>query len=218
MNAYLEAVLQGAGLGLMLGFSFGPSFFALLKTSMSKGFRSGLALAVGIIISDLLCVALALYGAAAILDTPRNKMIVGIVGGTILAVYGFYSFFQKKKMNADEEGNIYIPTVNFPVTMIKGFLLNILNPFVFLLWFGWVAGISGKAHFTTAHILIFFSVSLAVIFATDVLKVVIAYKIKPLLTPRFFNIVNKILGLVMVILGIVMVYRTTLSIISATPS
>ena len=126
MNPYLEAILQGTGLGLMLGFSFGPSFFALLKTSMSKGFKSGLALALGIFISDLFCVALALYGAAKILDTPRNKMIVGIVGGTILAVYGFYSFFQKRKVNTDEEGNIYIPTVNFPVTMIKGFLLNIL--------------------------------------------------------------------------------------------
>lgn len=208
MNPIAEAILQGAGLGLMLGFSFGPSFFALLKTSINKGFRSGLALALGIFISDLVCVALAIYGAAKFLDTPNNKMIIGLVGGTVLAVYGFYTFFQKKKVNADEEGNIEIPTVNFPVTMIKGFALNILNPFVFLLWFGWVAGISGKANFTHLHVTIFFSVSLITVLTTDILKALAAYKIKPLLTPKFFNIVNKVLGIVMVILGVVMVYRT----------
>lgn len=208
MNPVAEAILQGAGLGLMLGFSFGPSFFALLKTSMNKGFRSGLALAIGIFLSDLFCVALALYGASTFLDTPNNKLIVGIVGGTVLAVYGFYTFFQKKKVNADEEENIEIPTVNFPLTMVKGFALNILNPFVFLLWFGWVAGISGKDNFTHFHVTIFFAVALVTVLATDIGKALAAYKIKPLLTPRFFNIVNKILGIVMVILGIVMVYRT----------
>lgn len=208
MNPVAEAILQGAGLGLMLGFSFGPSFFALLKTSMNKGFRSGVALAIGIFISDLVCVALALYGAAKILDTPNNKLIVGIVGGTVLAVYGFVTFFQKKKTQADEEGNIDIPSVNFPLTIMKGFLLNILNPFVFLLWFGWVAGISGKENFSHMHVMIFFAVALSTVLATDIGKALAAGKIKPMLTPKFFRVVNKILGIVMVILGIVMVYRT----------
>ena len=207
MNPFVEAIYKGFALGMTLCFSFGPSFFALLKTSLDKGYRPGLALAIGIFVSDVFCVGLALVGASTVLGSPQSKLIIGIVGGTILAVYGFYSIFQKKTVNPDDE-QIVIKSVNIPVTMIKGFALNILNPFVLLLWFGWVAFVSGKENFTTIHVTIFFVVSLITILGTDILKALIAHKIKKVMTPGFFNFVNKIMGLVMVILGVVMIAKT----------
>jgi threonine/homoserine/homoserine lactone efflux protein len=43
----IEAIISGIGFGLVLTFITGPVFFALIKTSIEKGFHAGVALALG---------------------------------------------------------------------------------------------------------------------------------------------------------------------------
>lgn len=133
----IKAIIQGVMLGLALAFSFGPAFFALLQTSSKNGFKSGFALATGIMLSDLFCVFLAYLGMAQLFNNPQNKVYVGLIGGTILMTFGFFSIFQKKQPSADTENKIVINAVNFPLTITKGFFLNLLNPFVLLFWAAW---------------------------------------------------------------------------------
>ncbi|MBK6832900.1 MAG: LysE family transporter [Bacteroidetes bacterium] len=47
------AVYEGIILGLVLAFSFGPGFFALINTGIKHGFKPAASLAVGIFLSDL---------------------------------------------------------------------------------------------------------------------------------------------------------------------
>ena len=86
-----KAIFQGFGLGLALALSLGPSFFALIQTSTKRGFKSALGLAFGIFLSDLFCVVLAYLGVAQFFDNPHNKTYVGIIGGTVLVMFGFFS-------------------------------------------------------------------------------------------------------------------------------
>jgi threonine/homoserine/homoserine lactone efflux protein len=37
----IEAIISGIGIGLVLTFITGPVFFALIKTSIEKGFHAG---------------------------------------------------------------------------------------------------------------------------------------------------------------------------------
>lgn len=202
-----KAIIQGVMLGLALAFSFGPAFFALLQTSSKKGFRSGLALAIGIMLSDLFCVFLAYIGMAQLFNNPQNKVYVGLIGGTILMTFGFFSIFQKKQPATDTGDKIVINTVNFPLTITKGFFLNLLNPFVLLFWAGWVGLVSSNSEYTHVHIILFFSAALSTVFFTDVLKAYSANKISKYLNDRILRLFNLLLGIMLVVSGLILIYR-----------
>ena len=92
----IKVLLEGILLGITLALLIGPSFFALIQTSIKNGFKSALALSFGIFLGDLLCVFLAYLGASQLFNNSNNKIIVGIIGGIILIIFGMLNFFQKK--------------------------------------------------------------------------------------------------------------------------
>ncbi|RYD92961.1 MAG: LysE family translocator, partial [Sphingobacteriales bacterium] len=58
----IDAIISGIGFGLVLTFLTGPVFFALIKTSIDKGFHAGVALALGVVCSDMVFVGAILFG------------------------------------------------------------------------------------------------------------------------------------------------------------
>ena len=83
----MHIIVQGVILGFTLSmlFGFGPALLALVQTSIHRGFWSGVLLATGVFVSDIVLVGLSFLGAIKILDDPGNKMIFGIAGGILLA-------------------------------------------------------------------------------------------------------------------------------------
>jgi threonine/homoserine/homoserine lactone efflux protein len=206
MNIIFESVYQGLLLGLTLCIAIGPSFFALIQTSIRNGFQSGVALAVGIFLSDFVCVALAYLGASKLFDNPHNKLLIGVIGGTVLIVFGIYNM-QKKTIIV--ENNIDIKkSFSVSLTVLKGFLLNILNPAVFLLWMGWMGWISARHDFTSMHVIIFFTMALLTVLATDVLKAYGAFWIRRYLRPLLLVWLNRVVGIIMICCGIWMIYQS----------
>jgi threonine/homoserine/homoserine lactone efflux protein len=200
----IKALFEGILLGITLALLIGPSFFALIQTSIKNGFKSGLALAFGIFLSDFLCVVLAYLGASQLLENSNNKMIIGIIGGIILIIFGLINIFQKKVI---EEKKIEIPKINLTLTVIKGFFLNILNPFVIVFWIGSVTIVSSKYDFPFLNIIIFFSATLTTVLATDILKAFIALKIRRVLKPQLLININRIAGIILMLFGISLIYR-----------
>jgi threonine/homoserine/homoserine lactone efflux protein len=206
MSLIFEAIKQGFGLGLVLCIAIGPSFFALIQTSIRNGFHSGAALAFGIFLSDLLCVALAYLGASRLFDNPHNKLLIGVIGGTVLIVFGIYNL-QKKTIVVQENIDIK-KNFSISLTVLKGFLLNILNPAVFLLWMGWMGLISSRGDFKPYHVVTFFSVALLTVFGTDVLKAYGAFWIRKYLRPMLLVWLNRLVGAIMIGCGIWMIYHS----------
>ena len=62
MTDYIDAVV----FGFILSFSFGPIFFILLETSITRGIKQALFMDFGVIISDLLFFSIAYFGASKI--------------------------------------------------------------------------------------------------------------------------------------------------------
>lgn len=199
-----KAIFAGLALGCALALSLGPSFFALIQTSTKRGFRPALALAFGIFLSDVLCVFLAYFGVAQFFDNPQNKLYIGLVGGTVLVMFGFFSVFQRKKV---EEGNLEVKAVSLPLYITKGFFLNLLNPVVIGLWMACVVTVSSNKDYTFIHILLFFIVSLVTVFLTDVLKAYSANKISNYLSEKVLRVVSIIAGIILMISGLIMIYR-----------
>src|SRR6202000_636840 len=95
----IEAVISGIGFGLVLTFLTGPVFFALIKTSIANGFHAGVALALGVVCSDVVFVGGILYGSQYIEISEQQKIIAGVVGSIILFTVGVYYFFKKAEVN-----------------------------------------------------------------------------------------------------------------------
>ena len=201
----LKAILQGFMLGFALAIQPGPSFFTLLQTSSKKGFKSGLALAVGIFISDLFCVILAYLGIAQLFDNSETRVMVGLIGGCLLIGFGLYSILHKKKHS--EEIAVEIKAINIPLYITKGFFLNLLNPSVIFLWILWVGAISSNKEFTRFHVSIFFITTLGIILITDILKAYFATKISKHISDSVLRKINILLGIILIVTGIIFIYK-----------
>lgn len=208
LRSFLEGVIL---LGLPMVFMFGPAFFALLQTSVQRSFKSGIFLAFGIFLSDTTLVALSYFGILELLSAPSNQLIVGIIGGIILLAFGVYTF--SRKVHIDEKGNIYdnaigVKTFGPAAYMLKGFFLNIANPFLLIFWMGMMGLVSSQYDFQSKSVIAFFAGALVTVFSTDLLKCLIANRIrKYFLRASIINWINKIIGAVMLIFGIVLLIR-----------
>ena len=92
--------------------------------------------------------------------------------------------------------------------MLKGFLLNIANPFVWLFWPTVVLGVATPFMNTTQDIVLFFSGTLSMFLLVDTTKVFLASRIKNYITDKILHLINKVAGVGLFIFGIVLVIRS----------
>jgi threonine/homoserine/homoserine lactone efflux protein len=203
----LQAILQGLALGLFLAIQPGPSFFALLQTSSKMGFRSGLALAFGIFLSDVVYVVLSYLGVAQLFNNEEHKKVISLAGGAVLVVFGLVSIFHKKEET--NENKVSINAAKLPLYISKGFLLNFLNPSVLFLWVLYVGLVSAQSGYSQLHIFFFFTTTLAVVFTCDGFKAYYANKISQRISEKVLKNFNLLLGLILLITGLVFIYRVT---------
>jgi threonine/homoserine/homoserine lactone efflux protein len=205
MGPIWEGVLLGLTLAFFFG--FGPALFALIQTSIHRGLISGFFLAIGIFLSDIVLVALCFLGVIQIISDPTNHLIFGIVSSVILIIFGIVTFRKKVMIKSDEdEDDDNKP--GFMTYIMKGFFLNIANPFVWIFWMGVVVAISANYPGDPQSIILFLAGTLITVIATDMLKCFGSFKIKRYLTPTFIMWINRIAGIGLVLFGIYLLIRT----------
>ena len=190
------AILTGILLGLGTLLFIGPVFFYLLKSSLESGFKAGFAVVLGIIIGDIICVFLSFYGGQSFFENPDNQKWIALSGGIVLLLMGIKFLLQKESAPA-VEGKFKAQT--FGVYFINGFIINFVNPFVFIVWFGFIA--LCKSKYESTELVISIVVILATIFVTDLLKVHFANKLVGISKPKVLKIIFKIIGILMIIFG-----------------
>lgn len=200
------AVFKGVLLGLTMAILIGPALFSLLQTSLNTGVKSGMYLAFGIILSDIVVVCLAFLGILQLFDTKNNFLIAGVVGGIILIIFGVFTYY--KKVHIDSDANRIQTTMSSPITYVgKGFLLNFMNPFVWFFWISAMLSVSGAYPDSKLSVIYFFIGTLSTVFVTDVVKVVIASKIKNKLNTKWMIYINRIAGVILAIFGVVLIAK-----------
>ena len=141
----LSLIYQAVIIIILLTFSFGPAFFALINTGIKHGYKTGAFLAMGVVFSDLLLCILVImlvhFGMANLLHSEKTQAFFGIIGGIILIVFGAF-FFKKIPVKTDDTVDIANQLPSPKVMLLKGFLLNLFNPTVWLLWLANVTAIS----------------------------------------------------------------------------
>jgi threonine/homoserine/homoserine lactone efflux protein len=203
----MHALFEGILLGFTLAFFLGPSFFALIQTSIHRGFRSGLLLAVGIFFSDAALLLFCIFGFSRIITDEQNALYFGLIGGIMLITFGIFTFTRKVHI---DNGDVQVKKPG-PVTYIlKGFFLNFANPFVWFFWMGVVALVTSSYVDSPKHVYLFFSGALVSVISTDFIKCFISHKIKSYLNVMILSRVNHLVGIALTVFGIVLIIRVIL--------
>ena len=206
MNPFLEGIILGMTLAVLLG----PALFALIQTSIHRGFRSAALFAFGIFLSDTTLVFLCFIGALQIISNDSNRVVFGIVSGSILIGYGIFTFLRttilkRKKANGNGDNPGWLTYI------FKGYFLNVANPYVWLFWITVTVGVTSDYGDHTSSAILFFSGALLTIFTTDIVKAYIAKKIKGLLNEKNIKRMNQIVGILLLFFGVVMIFRALLT-------
>jgi len=194
----MDIVLNGLKYGLLLCVLIGPVFFALIQNSIEKGFYSGLFMAIGIALSDAFYITITYLGISQLTQNEKFNMWLGGIGGVILVGFGIFYLFKPVpttglKQRHQEETKWF-------QQIMKGFLLNGVNPFVLFFWIGIVSSVS--LDYTSNEAVSFFVVLVATVFIVDILKSYFAVKLAQIVTPRFMKIMNRVVGVALILFSL----------------
>ena len=194
-------------LGFFLAFMVGPVFFVLIETSITKGVRAAIAFDIGVIVADIIFIAIAYLSSFQLLENLSNLPGLYVFGGTILSVYGLIVLIKKPSEKEIENEINNTTKANYPQLFVKGFLLNFINIGVLVFWLGVVVVTGPSLENSANRFIVFFSALMITYFLTDLIKIVLAKQLKKKLTTKIIVKTKKILGGLLLIFGLALITK-----------
>lgn len=191
-------------LGITLSFAAGPIFFILIETSMSQGRLKALFLDLGAVTADLVLIAIAYYGNQAMLSYLQNHLWLVILSSLAIVVFGIYYLLRSQRTGQIQE-KLEIQRRRF--FFLKGFLLNFLNIGVLFFWITTTVAVSSSLDQDPQRMLVFYLATLSIYLFISLIKTYFAHRFKHYLTGRRMQIVEKIMGIIIIGFGLFILVR-----------
>lgn len=195
-------LLYGFLIGFSLGVIPGPVFFMLLQTTLNKGRKAGLSIALGINTADLTSISICILGAAAFFKDSTNNFYIGLAGGGLLLALGTKHIIRPGRSTLPFKSN----AVGYMGHFTKGFLINFVNPFTVAVWLTFVAGAGEKFGYGN-KIYVFFCLVLLGAFTSDMIKVLLADKLKAFLDDQKLKLIFRGIGVILIGFGLRILYH-----------
>jgi threonine/homoserine/homoserine lactone efflux protein len=195
----MELLIQGALLGILLTSMVGPIFAALVETSIERGRVHGFWVGLGIWTSDFMFISICLLAIVPVTNMfdPSMESSIRIAAGGFFILFGLWFIFKRSAIPDFDR----IPTPKeLAAAWTKGFLVNTLNPFTFLFWFGTTISLLGQSTGKDLSHLFYIGV-MAVVIPGDLLKVFLADKLRHKLTVKKFTRLRWLAGLAFALFG-----------------
>ena len=204
------AILIGLFLSVIV--NMGPAFITLVQTSLSRGFRSAAWFATGVILNDAMVISICILASVQVVMKSSFEAALACIGaGIVLLLFGIFTFRKKSQDRKEREEYIEKRTNEvlkkqdtkpaWFVFLAKGFVLNILNPFVWIFWFSAVAMVAGNMGGKKIPTIVFFAVILGTTLFLELLKAWGAAKLKKFLDADRTALINKIAGTLLMLCG-----------------
>lgn len=193
---------------LILVISVGPITFTLFDVSIRKGFKAVLLFIIGVYCSDLLFISLIQFGFEKYLKNYFQSKDTIFYAGLLLITFGIIQViktFKNKTQLLETKNN------EFAKQFVKGFTINSLAPGVLAFWI-LLSGVvhSQKLFKNWYDALIFFGTILTLNFGFDILKALMAKKLKTIMNTRVQKILQYSVGIIFIVFGIGIVVQTFL--------
>jgi threonine/homoserine/homoserine lactone efflux protein len=196
----MEVLFKGITLGLLLSIAVGPVLFSIIKQSINNGLKGGFAFVLGVSLSDI-TLAVAVNFFTELFSNLKNvRDEIGIIGSIFLISVGIYFlFFKKVKFNEAGQQVLQFRKRDYLKIMLAGYFMNILNPAIIIFWL--TTSTAFISHDLQGRITIF-TTALVLVLVSDILKVLLANKIRQKLTLKNIQLVNRLNGLILIGFGI----------------
>jgi threonine/homoserine/homoserine lactone efflux protein len=196
-----ESILYGLITGMVMSIMLGTVFFALVQNSIDRGFKSGISIAMGVILSDIILISTAYFNSTLIPQGGITEMIVRICGAVFLIVYGINNFRHNRKLSypVTRAGRIFY-------FMRTGFLLNLLNPGNFIGWVVVTTNINQVAHYSPHQCFAYYTAALSAIFGMEVLISFGAATLKRFISESLLNYINYTVGVLFIGFAVVVIW------------
>lgn len=200
------------GFFLSVVVNMGPAFITLMQTSLHRGFRSAAWFATGVILNDAMVISICVLASVQVVMKSSSEAALACIGaGIVLLMFGIFTYRKKVKDRKEREEYIEKRTNEvlkkqedkpaWFVFLAKGFVLNILNPFVWIFWFSSVAMVAGNMGGNKVSTIVFFAVILGTTLFLELLKAWGAAKLKKFLDAERTTLMNKIAGILLMLCG-----------------
>lgn len=194
------AFAHGLLIGLAMIIFIGPVLFTLIQAALAHGYKGGLAVALGIIVSDILALLICRLAPSQWLSDPGHQGWIALAGALILFFLSWRYVYRPQYL---QEAPRMLSVLGYSELFGKGFLVNFVNPFVFLIWLGVIGLAQGKYAGQVWQLLIG---ALLGIFLTDNLKAFYAAKLKRYLSNTRLRYFYRSLALIFLVFAIRLLY------------
>lgn len=192
----VELIFSAVGLGIMLSMVFiGPIFFLLIETSFSRGHKHALALDMGVILADILCIVAAYYASSDLVSLIDHHPGFYKITALLVFVYGVVMMVTKTKMHLSNEESFI--NQNYLKTFTNGFIFNILNVGVILFWLVTVISVRNK-YPDTSNFFLYIGIVIGTYLLIDFFKIFLAKQFHDRLTEKLANKIRKVVGLILI--------------------
>ena len=198
----MDIILKGMLTGLLLSFFIGATFFMLIETSMTRGFRAAMWFDAGVLVCDAAIITAVYFFTSWINNTIIQNSYFNIAGGLVFMGFGINYILSRQK----HDSLMVAKSRNIRLFM-NGFFINLMNPSVVVFWLGAMAIAVSKFKLTGRETLVYYGSALAVVAITDVFKAYFAYKLSGLLNSRVLKRIYIFSGLLMIGLGVYIIFK-----------
>ncbi len=203
----VQDVLMAIPLGVLLCFLVGPAFFIVLETAATKGFRAALVFDLGVVTADFAFIAIAVFSSYRLINSIKDEPALYIFGGLIMITYGIISYLKLKKNSknndeSDESIQLELVKKDYRSLYFKGFFLNFINVGVLGFWFLIFLTFGPVLELKTSRLLLFFSSVIITYLLVDIVKMVLAKKLKSKMTSSNILKIKKITSLLLIVFGV----------------
>ena len=197
----MYAFFYGFGTGIVLSAMLGTVFFFLVQNSIDYGAKTSIFVSVGVILSDIVLIALSIFNATLIPKNGVAEMVVRAIGACFILGLGIANIVKKPRVAF----GVPVPKSRW-VLALKGFSLNFLNPGNFFSWLAVSALLANVLHFSLSRRIWFYGGALLAIFSMEMLISIGAVYLKKWISPALLRRLNLILGIIFVALSGVLLW------------
>ena len=198
----MDIILKGIFTGLVLSVFIGATFFMLIETSMTRGFKAALWFDSGVVVCDATIIFIVYFFAAWINNTLLDNTYFNMAGGIVFMGFGINYIFSRQRNDSLHQ----LKSRNFRLFM-NGFFINLMNPSVVLFWLGTMALTISNFKFTGHETFIYYASALIFMALSDLVKAYFAYRISSFINAKVLRIIYLFSGVMMIGLGIYFIFK-----------
>ncbi len=192
----MDIIIKGLLTGLVLSTLLGATFFMLIETSMTRGFKAALWFDAGVVLCDAMIITSIYFFASWINQTVISNQYFNITGGVLFMAFGVNYILRRKKAELET-----LSVQQNWKTFANGFFVNLMNPSVLIFWMGTMAVSLRNFTHSGKETFIYYAAALTVMAIFDIIKAYFAYRLSNLIHTRILRGIYIASGIILIGIG-----------------